>query len=121
MFFLAVIIFIIQLLVLGIIVSYLINLDMKILFLIELVQDMNSWVSSRSKNVEIIFDDIKGIIKNYRDKLLKRHRSMVLKQVIAILEWLLFIFLKKRGKRILLGYKLAKTIAKELSTLKNMV
>mgnify|MGYP004696897759 FL=1 len=121
MFFLIAIIFILQILVTFIIVSYLINIDMKILWFNSAVNDTNEWVETRSNKVEKIFSDIKLIIDKYCNKIKRHQQMLILKQILGILEWVFFIFLKKKGKKLLLGYKLIKALSGELSTIKNMV
>ena len=121
MFFLIAIIFILQILVTFIIVSYLINIDMKILYFNSAVNDTNEWLETRSNKVEKIFSDIKLIIDKYCNKIKHHQQMLILKQILGILEWVFFIFLKKKGKKLLLGYKLIKALSGELSTIKNMV
>ena len=121
MFFLIAIIFILQILVIFIIVSYLINIDMKILYFNSAVNDTNEWLETRSNKVEKIFSDIKLIIDKYCNKIKRHQQMLILKQILGILEWVFFIFLKKKGKKLLLGYKLIKALSGELSTIKNMV
>lgn len=121
MFFLIAIIFILQILVTFIIVSYLINIDMKILYFNSAVNDTNEWLETRSNKVEKIFSDIKLIIDKYCNKIKRHQQMLILKQILGILEWVFFIFLKKKVKKLLLGYKLIKALSGELSTIKNMV
>lgn len=121
MFFLIAIIFILQILVTFIIVSYLIDIDMKILYFNSAVNDTNEWLETRSNKVEKIFSDIKLIIDKYCNKIKRHQQMLILKQILGILEWVFFIFLKKKGKKLLLGYKLIKALSGELSTIKNMV
>ena len=121
MFFLIAIIFILQILVTFIIVSCLINIDMKILWFNSAVNDTNEWLETRSNKVEKIFSDIKLIIDKYCNKIKRHQQMLILKQILGILEWVFFIFLKKKGKKLLLGYKLIKALSGELSTIKNMV
>ncbi len=121
MFFLIAIIFILQILVTFIIVSYLINIDMKILYFNSAVNDTNEWLETRSNKVEKIFSDLKLIIDKYCNKIKRHQQMLILKQILGILEWVFFIFLKKKGKKLLLGYKLIKALSGELSTIKNMV
>ena len=121
MFFLIVIIFILQTLVTFIIVSYLINIDMKILSLYSAINNTNEWLETRSNKIEKIFRDIKLIIKKFCNKIKRHQQILILKQIFGILEWIFFIFLKKKGKKLLLGYKLIKALSGELSTIKNMV
>ncbi len=120
MFFLVIIIFLIQLIVISIIISYLINLDMKILCLEAVLYSSNEWIQSRSTKIETLFSDIKSIINRYCKKLKRHQQMLIFKQIIGLLEWIFFIFLKKKGKKLLLGYKLIKALSGELSTIKNM-
>lgn len=121
MFFLVIIIFLIQLIVISIIISYLINLDMKILCLEAVLHSSNEWIQSRSTKIETLFSDIKSIINRYCKKLKRHQQMLIFKQIIGLLEWIFFIFLKKKGEKLLLGYKLIKALSGELSTIKNMV
>lgn len=115
------IILITQLIVLGIVVSYLIGLDMRILLLSEKVKLRNIWLESRTGDIQEIFSDIKFIVKKYRDKFKKRQRLLILSQIAGLIEWLILLFIKPKGKKFLLGYKLMKALVKELSMFKNMV
>lgn len=121
MFFLVTIIFLIQLIVMGIIISYLINLNMKILHTKALIQSFNTWILSRSTKIETIFSDILSIISLYEKKLKSKQQMLILKQTIGLLEWIFIIILKNKGKKLLLSYKLIKALSGELSTIKNMV
>lgn len=121
MFFLVAIIFIIQLFLLSVIVSFLLNIDINILILTDKIEDYNNWLKTRNQQIENIFSDIKFILK-YKQKQLKKYRQkLLIKRIIAIIEWLLFITLKPKGKKFILGYKISRILLKELSIKKNMV
>ena len=116
MFFLVLIIFIAQLILLAIVVSALLNLDIKILLLTDKLELQNKWLISKLASVEKVCFSTKKIIKKKKDKFYKAQRLFLIGRGLGILEWFLLLFLKPLGKKFLLGYKLAKTAFKELST-----
>lgn len=116
MFFLVLIIFIAQLILLTIVVSALLNLDVKILLLSDKFEQQNKLLLTKLASFENACSDTKNIIKKNKDKFYKAQRLFLIGRGLGILEWFLLLFLKPLGKKFLLGYKLAKTAFKELST-----
>ena len=121
MFFFVLIIFLIQLILLFLTVSYLLNFNVKILLLTDAFDEYNKWLETRKKAIIGIFVDVKFLIRQFKKRVKKRQKKMFLSQMISLLEWTILFLVKKRGKQFLLGYKLAKALLKELSMSKNMV
>ena len=121
MFFLIVIISIIQIILLVMAVLYLVSLDIKILFLIDCTKSYNNWLESRKPKIIGLFSDINFLIKQFYKKIRKQKKKILLGQAFNIFEWGLLFLIKKSGKKFILGYKLAKAVVKELSMTKNMV
>ena len=121
MFFLIALIFIIQLILLSIIVSFLLNIDINILILTDKIENYNNWLETRNSKIENIFSDIKFILDNKHKQLKKYRYRIFIKKIISLIEWVLLITLKPKGKKFILGYKLARVLLKELSIKKNMV
>ncbi len=121
MFFLVAIIFIFQIILLAVIISFLLNVDISILLLIDKFEMNNVWMRTKMSTVENIFTDLKFILIKKFNKIDKKQKKILISQIINILEWLLLLFVKPKGKKFLLGYKFSKLLYKELSTMKNMV
>ncbi len=121
MFFLVALIFIIQLILLCIIVSFLLNIDINILILTDKFEAYNNWLKTRSNIIENIFADIKFIINRKYEKLKKYRHKLFIKKILSLIEWLLLIILKPKGKKFIIGYKLSRVLIKELSIKKNML
>ncbi len=121
MFFLVALIFIVQLILLCVIVSFLLNIDINILILTDKIEDYNNWLQTRNSKIENIFSDIKFILDKKHKQLKKYKQKLFIKRIISFIEWGLLITLKPKGKKFILGYKVAKILLKELSIKKNMV
>ncbi len=116
MFFLILILFIVQLLLLAVVVSVLLNFDVKILMLTEKLALQNKFIGKELASIENTCSHTKKLIQKNKYKLYKAQRLFIISRGIGILEWALLLFLKPLGKNFLLGYKLAKTAFKKLST-----
>lgn len=121
MFFLVTLLLIIQLLISAIIISALLNLDIKLLMAVQEFKSTNIWLRRQQKDVNKIFSDLTMIIKKRYKRTEYLHRLNTIFSVIGLIEWLLFPILKPCGKKCMLGYKLTKSVVKELSMCKNMV
>lgn len=121
MFFLIAIIFLIQLILLFVLVSFLLDVNVKILLLTDVFEGYNKWLESRKKSIISIFVDIKFLIQQFEKRVKKHQKKVFFAQVTSFFEWVILFLVKKRGKQFLLGYKLAKALLKELSMSKNMV
>ena len=121
MFFLVTLILITQILVLAIIISVLLNLDIKLLMSVQEFKAINLWLKRQQTDINKIFSDLTIIIKKRYKRFEYLHRLNTIFSVIGLIEWLLFPALKPCGKKCMLGNKLTKSVVKELSMYKNMV
>ena len=121
MFFLVTLVLITQILVLAIIISTLLNLDIKLLMAVQEFKAINIWLKKQQTDINKIFSDLTMIIKKRYKRFEYLHRLNTIFSVVGLVEWLLFPALKPCGKKCMLGYKLTKAVVKELSMYKNMV
>lgn len=121
MFFLVTLVLIIQIFILAIFISTLLNLDIKLLMAVQEFKAINLWLKGQQTDINKIFSDLTLIIKKCYKRFEYLHRLNAIFSVIGLIEWLLFPVLKPCGKKCMLGYKLTKVIVKELSMYKNMV
>ena len=121
MFFLIALIFLVELIVLYIIVSFLLQKDMEILILTDKIQSANKNLKRQLNSIENIFADINLILRKKKERYEKKQKKRLFSRIINTIEWFIFLIIKKQNKKFIFGYKIAKYLSKELSITKHVL
>ena len=116
MFFLILVAFIVQVTIMTILVSSILNLDVKILLLTDKFEDINERLCIQTQNAISEVDKIKQGLLLIQINQQKKQLKFIAAQCLNILEWLLLFGIKRKSKGLLLGYKILKVGLKELSS-----
>ena len=99
MFFLIALIFLVELIVLYIIVSFLLQKDMEILILTDKIQSVNKNLKRQLNPIENIFADINLILRKKKERYEKKQKKRLFSRIINTIEWFIFLIIKKQNKK----------------------
>lgn len=121
MFFLIILAFIAQIVILINFVVFAIIFDIKINMFRKKILELNPQISVELKKIEDFSARIKEFCSNLEIKIRNKRNILFLKKMLNILEWCLLLKVKPENRKFVLGYKLSKALVVELSSSKNML